>query len=339
MPKFHLQLLPSINANNDYHIELDNIPYNEHESYSQVSSIFFSNKYGSIKLNGFFDLSNKNIPSLIKIYKLYFEISKQLLNTCIYSFSKYKQEIEFYFDFNDINKLKKIEEYLLKEYNLKIDYNNRRMYIVSNKLKNIDIIHKIGGKTDEENLKFLKPRKKIKNLDEENIDLNYDNDENMQNQNIDEESESLNNIEMEDISNPFIHISDKIEEKKIETMSEANLNIGLQNSSKNYIKIKDIEKISESKNLIKLAEIGKNLNNITDDKIKNSLKKLISEGAKFMKDNIKTNVLNSMDINGSYLLLDKSNDKYGNNYKFSLNNIILNSDISNNAEDLTDYKK
>ena len=58
-----------------------------------------------------------------------------------------------------------------------------------------------------------------------------------------------------------------------------------------------------------------------------------------MKDNIKTNVLNSMDINGSYLLLDKSNDKYGNNYKFSLNNIIVNSDISNNAEDLTDYKK
>ena len=45
MPKFHLQILPLININNDYHIELDNNPYNEYEIYSQVNTIFFSNKY------------------------------------------------------------------------------------------------------------------------------------------------------------------------------------------------------------------------------------------------------------------------------------------------------
>ena len=62
MPKFHLQILPPVNINNDYQIELDDNSYNENESYSNVSTIFFSNKYGSIKLKGFFDLSNKNIP-------------------------------------------------------------------------------------------------------------------------------------------------------------------------------------------------------------------------------------------------------------------------------------
>ena len=45
MPKFHLYTLPLINTNNDYHIELDNIPYNEHESYTQVSIISFSNNW------------------------------------------------------------------------------------------------------------------------------------------------------------------------------------------------------------------------------------------------------------------------------------------------------
>ncbi len=58
-----------------------------------------------------------------------------------------------------------------------MDFNNKRMYIVSNKLKNIIIINKIGGKTEEENLKFLKS-KKNKN-DEENFGINYNNDKNM----------------------------------------------------------------------------------------------------------------------------------------------------------------
>ena len=102
MPKFHLQILPLINANNDYHIEIDNIPYNENESYSQCNTIFFSNKYGSLRLKGYFDLFNKNIPSLIIINKFYIEISKQLLNACIYKFAKYKLEIEFNFSYDDI---------------------------------------------------------------------------------------------------------------------------------------------------------------------------------------------------------------------------------------------
>ena len=90
MPKFHLQILPIININNDYHIELDNKTYNEEEFYSKVSTIFFSNKYGSVKIKGLFDLSNKNIPSLIIINKLYFEISKQLLNAS-------RNRIQFFF--------------------------------------------------------------------------------------------------------------------------------------------------------------------------------------------------------------------------------------------------
>lgn len=37
-------------------------------------------------------------------------------------------------------------------------------------------------------------------------------------------------------------MSDKSEEKKLKAMSEENLIVGLQNSNRNYIKIKDIKK-------------------------------------------------------------------------------------------------
>ena len=73
--------------------------------------------------------------------------------------------------------------------------------------------------------------------------------------------------------------------------------------------------------------------------VKNLLNKLISNGALLMKKNIKTNILNTINVNGSYLLLNNNNDKYGNNYIFSLNNILLDNDISGNPDDINDYKK
>ena len=150
MPKFHLYALPLINSNNDYHIELDNIPYNEHESYTKVSIISFSNKFGSINLQGYFDLSNKNIPTLITINKLSYEISNKLLNECNYHFCKYKLEIEFNFTYDDIKLLKNIENYLKNEYNCSIDYNNRKIYILLNEIKNINILNKIKVNIEEE---------------------------------------------------------------------------------------------------------------------------------------------------------------------------------------------
>ena len=334
MPKFHLQILPIININNDYHIELDNKTYNEEEFYSKVSTIFFSNKYGSVKIKGLFDLSNKNIPSLIIINKLYFEISKQLLNACIYNFGTYQVEIEFNFSFNDINKLKSIEEYLKNEYNCKIDYDNRKIYILLNEIKNIDIIHKIGGELDAEGMGTMGARgtigmgtrQKIKNIDEDkvlqftkftSIKSNINNNENIQNEIIEEENDSLNNIEMKDISyseNPFINanITDKVEEKKIETLSDFNLNMGLGNKQINYVKNKDIKDINNLNNLAYKEGNENYLNKIINPKIKNTVNKLISNGALLMKKNIKTNILNTINVNGSYLLLNNNNDKYGN---------------------------
>ena len=362
MPKFHLETLPIININNDYHIELDNKTYNEQEQYSKVSTIFFSNKYGSVKIKGIFDLSNKNIPSLIIINKLYLEISNQLLNACIYNFGTYQVELEFNFSFKDINNIKGIEQYLTNEYNCKIDYDNRKIYILLNEINNIDIIHKLEGeleKEDNENfnnyINMMKTRQKIKNFDEmlqfpkvSTIKSNIINDENIQNEIIEEDNDnyndndSLNNIEMKDISyieNPFINanISDKIEEKKIETLSDFNLNMGLGNKI-NYVKNKDINDISDINNLAYKEGKENYLNKIKNSKIKNAVNKLISNGALLMKKNIKTNILNTISINGSYLLLNNNNDKYGNNYKFSPHSILLNNDISGNSDDLNDYK-
>ena len=362
MPKFHLQIMPLVNANNDYHIELDGIPYNEHESYSQVNSIFFSNKYGSVLIKGYFDLSNKNIPSLIIINKLSLELSKQLLKTMIYNFCKYKQEIEFNFTYDDIKLIQNIEQLLIKEYNCSIDYNRRKIMLKMDEIKNINILNKIERNVEDDDqsidsyyLNILKSRQKIKNIDENNIQFQINkintniNNENVQNQIINDENiidDSLNNVEMEDYQkyvNPFI--SEKAEEKKIETVSDLNVNanvgmemdIGIRNNNKNYIKTKDIAEI----NKFGYNKEGNFMNEIKNPNIKNRLKKLISSGASLMKKNIKTNMLNSLNINGLYLLLNKNLDKNGNNYSFIVKKLSLNKEISNNNndKDLSDYKR
>jgi len=141
--------------------------------------------------------------------------------------------------------------------------------------------------------------------------------------------------------NPFI--SEKTEEKKIETVSELNANagmnmdIGIRNANKNYIKMKDINDI----NKFGYKKEGYFMNEIKNPNIKNRLNKLILNGASLMKKNIKTNMLNSLNINGIYLLLNKSLDKYGNNYSFIVNKLSLNNEITNNNnnKDLSDYKK
>ena len=360
MPKFHLYTLPLINTNNDYHIELDNIPYNEHESYTQVSIISFSNKFGSINLQGYFDLSNKNIPTLITINKLSFEISNKLLNECNYHFCKYKLEIEFNFTYDDIKLLKNIENYLKNEYNCSIDYNNRKIYILLNEIKNINILNKIKGNIEEEEdinnnyINLMEQRRKIKNIDDDKIiKFQFDkidmNNKNINNQEIiDNIDDSLNNIEMEDISkleNPFItHISAKTEENKFNTISEENANLGLFFNNRNYIKSKDINNINNLLYDNKNINIKENyLNTILNPKIKSQVNKLVSNGALFMNNNIKTNILNSININGLYCILNNTNDKYGyNNYKFLIKELLLNNDIridNNNANEKFDYKK
>ena len=57
---------------------------------------------------------------------------------------------------------------------------------------------------------------------------------------------------------------------------------------------------------------------------------------------MKTNILNSNNINGLYCILNNNKDKYeGNNYKFELKELSLNNDIdnSNNKNEISDYKK
>ena len=345
MPKFHL---------NDYHIELDNATYDESESYTKVSIFSFSNKYGTAKLKGFFDLTNKNIPTLITLNKLSFEISRQLLNTSNYNFCNYKLELDFIFSDDDIYLIKNKEKDLMKEYNCSIDYNNKKIHISLNEIKNINLLNLIRGNIEKNEdttnnyNSLIGTRKKIKNIDEDKIFLNKlqfekinMNNENIQNQQIIDnliEDDTLNNIEMDDISkleNPFIsNISEKTEEKKIYTMSEDNIYDGLNSFKKNYIKYTDIKKIN---NLVNNNYKENYINKIENPKIKNEVEKLISNGALYMKKNLKTNILSSININGLYCLL--KNNKNNNNYKFLIKKLSLNNDIDNKEEEISDYKK
>ena len=348
MPKFHLQLLPIINVNNDYHIEIDDSVYDESKTYFQANSILFKNRFGSVKLKGFFNLSDKNIPSLISINNLSSKISKQISNECIYSFCKYKQEIEFYFSYDDIENIKNIEEIILKEYDSYINYDKRIMTIILNELKNINI-KEIIGKYEEEKAEMMNInnyenfRKKVKEIDSEAIKFNINkismnkNDENIINENINNNNYLENSLDDAEIGennsklgNIFTHVSEKTEEVKFETYSDFNANIG--KGKKLYVKISDIN------NNLEYDKDSKNyINKIHNQKIKKEINKLISNGASIMKKNPKVNVLNQFNINGLYLTLNKNEDKYGNNYNLALNKLILNSDLDNDI--LPDYNK
>ena len=347
MPKFHLQLLPIVNVNNDYHIEIDDSIFDESKTYFQANSILFKNKFGCVKLKGFFNLSDKNIPSLISINNLSLKISNQILDECIYNFCKYKQEIEFYFSYDDIDYIKNIEEMILKEYNCYIDYDKRIIKLLLNELKNINI-KEIIGKFEEEKEEIMNInnyenfRKKIKEIDDDNqfninkISINK-NDENVINENINENNymeNSLDNAEIGEnnskIGNIFTHLSEKTEEIKLETYSELNAN--MNKVKKPYIKISDINNKLEYNN-----DSINYLDKIQNQKVKKEINKLISDGASLMKKNSKINGLNQFNINGLYLTLIKNGEKYGNNYNLELNKLILNGDLEN--EFLSDYKK
>ena len=348
MPKFHLQLLPIVNVNNDYHIEIDDSIFDESKTYFQANSILFKNKFGCVKLKGFFNLSDKNIPSLISINNLSLKISNQILDECIYNFCKYKQEIEFYFSYDDIDYIKNIEEMILKEYNCYIDYDKRIIKLMLNELKNINI-KEIIGKYEEEKEEIMNInnyenfRKKIKEIDDIDNQFNINkisinkNDENVINENINENNymeNSLDNAEIGEnnskIGNIFTHVSEKTEEIKLETYSELNAN--MNKVKKPYIKISDINNKLEYNN-----DSINYLDKIQNQKVKKEINKLISEGASLMKKNSKINGLNQFNINGLYLALIKNGEKYGNNYNLELNKLILNSDVEN--EFLSDYKK
>ena len=348
MPKFHLQLLPIVNVNNDYHIEIDDSIYDEAKTYFQANSLFFKNKFGRAKLKGFFNLSDKNIPSLITINKFSLKISEQILNECIYSFCKYKQEIEFYFPYDDIDIIKNVEKNINEKYNGYVDYDGRKILINFNELENInikDIIEKYEEDEEKEQvINMEKFREKIKDIDNDDIKFNINinkistnkNNENIE-ENINEKNyldNSLENIEIGEnnskIGNIFTRISEKTEEIKLDTYSDVYTNMVKLN--KTYIKTRDInndlEYDKDSRNYINI---------IQDSKIKNKVNKLISEGELLMKKNSKINISNNFNDNGLYFSLNKSGEKYSNNYNLKLNKLTLNSDIE--EEFLIDYNK
>ena len=347
MPKFHLQLLPIVNANNDYHIEIDDSIYDENKTYFQANSLYFKNKFGSAKLKGFFNLSDKNIPSLISIDKFTLKISQQILDECIYSFCKYKQEIEFYFPYDDIDYVKKIEKRINEDYLGYIDYDERKILINYNELKNINIKDIIEMYDEEEKereqlINIEKFRKKIKDFDNEDIKFinkinTNKNNENIINEDINENNyfdNSYENIEIGEnnskLGNIFTHVSEKTEEVKLDTYSDFNTNI-IKNK-KSYIKMRDINKDLEyDKNMHNYLDI------IQNPKIKNKVNKLISEGDLLMKKNLKLNISNNYNVNGLYFSLNKGGEKYSNNYNIKLNKLILNSDIEEDF--LLDYNK
>ena len=347
MPKFHLQLLPFVNVSNDYYIEIDNSVYDENKTYFQANSIFFKNKFGSAKLKGFFNLAEKNIPSLISVDNLSLIISNQILKECTYSFCKYKQEIEFYFSYDDIEYIRKNEGIIKNNYNCYINYDKRILSMYFNEIKDINIKEIIGNNEEEkeetvllDNNQYNIFRQKIKKYDNDDIKFNINkistnkNDENFNNENednyignsLEKDAEIEENNSKE--RNMFSDVSEKTEEVKLETNSD--FNIKNCKSKNTYIKISGI-----NNKLIYDKENQNYMNKIKNSKIKKDLIKLISNGASLMKKNSKENMLNKSNINGLYLSLNKNEEKYGNNYNLSLNKLVLNSDIDNDI--IMDY--
>ena len=308
MPKFHLQLLPVVNINNDYKIDIDNIPYNEQESYTNVKSIEFANKYGLVRFQGLFDLSGRNIPSLVYINDLSLEVSDSFLNSCKYNFCNYKTEIFFYLSYDNMNQLKNYDiESMLKYYKPYLDYNKKILHLETNQIKNININNYLRDK-QKENIFNLN---EIKTNDENNMDYSDNENEQM--------VKNENNI------------SEKIEEeKKNYSFSE------IMPVKKEYFKMKSLpdfinnidsmtDKYSSDKN-------NKFINIISNSQTKAKVHNLTKKGNDIIKKNIQKDRFNSLNLNGIYYYPDNSISKDKLNYYMQLKKIKINSNFPDNNE-------
>ena len=198
---------------NNFQIIIDGKDFMEQEEYKEVKKLEFISEKGIIKVDGFFNLSNRNIQNLISINNLSISFSKELIESFKLKFDQPQISLIFYLLPQDIDIIKNNINILKKKYkNFDTDYKTYVKFTL-NEFKDINILLFLKG---EEKIEIKEPIKEEKGtIKEEMIE------------------------ETEGLKNPFLFINPEEEQEENKEKEEKEEIITKKND---YIKMKNMNK-------------------------------------------------------------------------------------------------
>ena len=323
---------------NNFQILIDGKDFIEQEEYKEVKKLEFISEKGVITIDGFFNLSNKNIQNLISISNLSISFSKELIESFKLKFDQPQISLIFYLLPQDIDIIKNNIIILKQKYkNFDTDYKKYIKFTLT-EFKNINI------------LLFLKGEEKIEIKESINEEKSSIKEETME--------------EIEGLKNPFLfnNVEEENEEKeekeeKEEIITKKNDYIKMKNMNKfifplnkniqNKLIYKYLSKNNKimNENLLNNYSLSINSNiiyfNIKSSSSKNNSKIEIvefkniffNEELKDLKESYQNNVI----LNFVNLLIN--NKKYDDNNSINKYTILVLSLIKNIKKVIIDLKK
>ena len=201
---------------NNYQILIDGKDFMEQEEYKEVKKLEFISEKGIITIDGFFNLSNKNIQNLISISNLSITFSKELIESFKLKFDQPQISLIFYLLPQDVDIIKNNIIILKQKYkNFDTDYKTYIKFTLT-EFKDINILLFLKG---EEKIEIKEPIKEEKSTVKEEIM---------------EEKEGL--------MNPFLLIKREEEKEEKEENKEKEENEEIITKKNDYIKMENMNK-------------------------------------------------------------------------------------------------
>ena len=326
---------------NNFQILIDGKDFMEQEEYKEVKKLEFISEKGIIKVDGFFNLSNKNIQNLISISNLSISFSKELIESFKLKFDQPQISLIFYLLPQDVDIIKNNINILKKKYkNFDTDYKTYVKFTL-NEFKDINILLFLKG---EEKIEIKEPIKEEKSTIKEEImeekeglmnpflfinreEEKEEKEENKENEEKEEIITKKNDyIEMKNMNKFIFPLNKNIQNKLIYKYLSKNNKIMNENLVNNY-------SFSINSNIIFSnikSSSSKNNNKIEIVEFKNIY---FNEELKDLKENYQNNVI----LNFVNLLIN--NKKYEDNNSINKYTILILSLIKKLKKVIIDLKK
>ena len=323
---------------NNFQILIDGKDFMEQEEYKEVKKLEFISEKGIIKVDGFFNLSNKNIQNLISISNLSISFSKELIESFKLKFDQPQISLIFYLLPQDVDIIKNNINILKKKYkNFDTDYKTYIKFMLT-EFKDINILLFLKGEEKIEIKESIKEEKgtiKEEMMEEKEglknpflfINPEEEQEENKEKEKKEEIITKKNDyIKMKNMNKFIFPLNKNVQNKLIYKYLSKNNKIMNENLSNNY-------SLSINSNIIFSnikSSSSKNNNKIDIVEFKNIF---FNEELKDLKESYQNNVI----LNFVNLLIN--NKKYDDNNSINKYTIIVLSLIKNIKKEIIDLKK
>ena len=323
---------------NNFQILIDGKDFMEQEEYKEVKKLEFISEKGIIKVDGFFNLSNKNIQNLISISNLSISFSKELIESFKLKFDQPQISLIFYLLPQDVDIIKNNINILKKKYNnFDTDYKTYIKFTLT-EFKDINILLFLKGEEKIEIKESIKEEKgtiKEEMMEEKEglknpflfINPEEEQEENKEKEEKEEIITKKNDyIKMKNMNKFIFPLNKNVQNKLIYKYLSKNNKIMNENLSNNY-------SLSINSNIIFSnikSSSSKNNNKIDIVEFKNIF---FNEELKDLKESYQNNVI----LNFVNLLIN--NKKYDDNNSINKYTILVLSLIKNIKKEIIDLKK